>query len=884
MTLLHRLASIVRGIVKRDRAERDLHDELQAFVDMAAADQMRDGVAPDEARRRAVLQLGGVEQAKERVRTSRHGWWLDEIGRDLRYALRMAFRDRTFTVVVVLTLALGIGANSAIFSLIDALMLRMLPVRDPRQLVLVEMGEPGRPEPHFSYAIARALSERGEVFATAAGFSGWPFTVGAPGSMAHVQGALVTGAYYETLGLNPAAGRLLTRADDEPGASLVAVISHGYWERQFANRPDAVGGTLTIGGVPVTIVGVSPRGFVGANVGARADITMAAAALPRLYPESASLLERGNFWLRVLARPAAGISIEQAAVRLNTAWPQIAEPLIAPQWPASRRQAMAASVFQLSPGGTGWASLRDQYTKPLFVLMGAVAVVLLIACANVASLLLARASTRQREMAVRLAMGASRSRVVRQMLIESTLLSLTGAAIGLALASIVGRLLIDMLSTGLFEVALDLGPNPRVLGFTAAAAIVTAIGFGLAPALQATAAAPASVLRADTRMSGPPSRLLPSLVVGQVALSVVLLVGAGLFVRTLRNLQLVDPGFASEGVLLVDFDARRTALSPDVLDEVRRVSGVVSVSVSTHTPLSGSMWSEPAVPAGRPVPETDNALFVGAGPGFFEAMRTRLLAGREFTDRDGAGAPAVAIVNDAYAQRHFPGQNPIGQHLAATVRRERRDLEIVGVVGNTHATSLRAAPRPTVYVAYAQLTSNLPSTLVVRVAEPLAPTSEAIQQALQKHVPNAPLQVRPLSAQVGVQMVQEQMLAALASGLGFLALVLVAIGLYGLLGYRVARRTKEIGVRMALGAERRQVMRLVLGSAAWLVLAGLALGVPAALAASQWVESLLFGLKPTDRTVVGGALVVLFVTAQLAASLPAWRASRVDPLAALRHE
>jgi predicted permease len=290
------------------------------------------------------------------------------------------------------------------------------------------------------------------------------------------------------------------------------------------------------------------------------------------------------------------------------------------------------------------------------------------------------------------------------------------------------------------------------------------------------------------------------------------------------------------------------------------------------------------VPAGRPVPETDNALFVGAGPGFFEVMRTRLVAGREFTDRDGTGRPAVAIVNDAYAQRHFPGQNPLGQHLAATVRGERRDLEIVGVVGNTHAMSLRAAPRPTVYVAYAQLPSNLPSTLVVRVAGPLAPASEAIQHAVQKRMPSAPVQVRPFSAQVGVQMVQEQMLAVLASGFGALALGLVAIGLYGLLGYRVARRTREIGVRMALGAERRQVMRLVLGSAAWLVLVGLALGVPAALAVSQWVESLLFGLKPADRTVVGGALVVLLVTAQLAASLPAWRASRVDPLAALRHE
>jgi putative ABC transport system permease protein len=884
MTLLHRLASIVRGIVTRDRAERDLHDELQAFVDMAAADHVRDGTAPEEARRLAMLRLGGVEQAKERVRAGRHGSWLDEIARDLRYAVRMALKSPGFTLVVVLTLALGIGANSAMFSLVDALMLRMLPVREPHRLVLVEMGEPGSPAPHFPYAIARALAERGDVFATAAGFSGWPFTVGAPGEIVQVSGALVTGAYYETLGLHPAAGRLLTRADDEAGAALVAVISDGYWARQFASRPDAIGQTLTIGGVPVTIVGVSPRGFAGANVGERADITMPAAALPRVYPEAAALLERGNFWLRVLARPAAGLSIGQAAVRLNTVWPQIAEPLIAPHWSASRRQAMAASVFELSPGGTGWASLRDRYTKPLLVLMGAVAVVLLIACANVASLLLARASTRQREMAVRLAIGASRFRIARQMLIESTLLSLTGAAVGLWLAWLAGRVLLDFLGSGPVEVWLDLGPHPRVLAFTAAAAIATAIGFGLAPALQATATAPSSVLKADSKMSGPRSRLLPCLVVGQVALSVMLLMGAGLFVGTLRNLRSVDPGFAADGVLLVDFDARRTAVGPSLLDEVRQLPGIVSASVTTHTPLSGSLWSEPAVPAAQPIPETDNAFFVGAGPGFFDAMRIRLIAGREFTERDVVGQPAVAIVNEAYAQRFFANQNPVGQHLAASVRRKRTDLEIVGVVGDTHATSLRAAPRPTVYVAYGQLSSNLPSTLVVRVAGSLTPASAAIQQALQKQVPNAPLQVRELSAQVGAVMVQEQMLAGLASGFGCLALGLVSIGLYGLLAYSVTRRTKEIGIRMALGAERQRVMALVLRRAAWLVAAGLALGIPAALAASQWIESLLFGLKPTDLTVIGGALLVMFVTAQLAALLPAWRASRVDPLAALRHD
>jgi putative ABC transport system permease protein len=884
MTLLHRLVSVLRWLLRRNRAEQALNDELQAFLEMAAADNMRDDAAPDEAHRLAVLQLGGVEQVKEQVRTGRHGGGLDAIGRDIRYAVRMASRNPGFTLVVVLTLALGIGANTAMFSLIDALMLRLLPVRDPQQLVLVEMVGSGHTAPHFPYAIVRTLADRDDVFATAGGFSGWRFTVGPPGSVRHVQGALVTGGYYETLGLNPAVGRLLTRGDDEPGAPLVAVISHGFWGREFANRPDVVGQTLTIGGAPVAVVGVSPRGFVGTNVGESADITMPVSALPRVYPEAAPLLERGNFWLRVLARPAVGVSVRESTARLNAVWRQIAEPLIAPHWPASRRKAMADTVFQLSPGGTGWTSLRDQYTKPLLILMGAVAVVLLIACANVASLLLARASARQREMAVRLAIGASRFRVMRQLLIESTLLSLTGAAVGLALAWFAGRFLIGLLSTGPVDVVFDLTPNAHVLGFTLAAAIATAIGFGTAPALQATAAAPSVALKADARMSGSPSRLLPSLVIGQIALSVVLLVGAGLFVRTLRNLQSVDPGFVSEGVLLVDLDARRTALPLELLNEVRRIPGVVSASISTHTPLSGSTWSEPAVPTGQPVPERDNALFVGAGPGFFDVMQIRLLAGRAFTDRDAANRSAVAIVTDVFARRHFPNQHPVGEHLSASVRGELKELEIVGVAANTHATTLRAAPHPTVYVPYAQLTRDFPSTLTIRAAGPLGQIGAAIRQALQRHVPNTPIEVRALSEQVNARMVQERMLATLASGFGFLALVLVSIGLYGLLAYGVARRIKEIGIRMALGAERRRVIALVLRSAARLVLTGIALGVPVALGASRWVESMLFGLKPTDLATIGSAVMLLVITAQVAAYVPAWRASRVDPLAALRHE
>jgi len=884
MTLLQRFASIVRWIVHRNRAEADMDDELRTFVDMAAADNERDGHERSEARRLAMIDLGGVEQVKERIRVARHGGWLDEIGRDVRYAARNCATNPGLTTVIVLTLALGIGANTAIFSLFDALMLRLLPVRDPQQLVQVRIGEPGKTDVHFSYPIARALADRRDIFSTAAGFSVWSFNVGAPGSVVVVRGALVTGSFYETLGVNPVEGRLLTRGDDEIGAPLVAVIGHGYWVRQFAARPDIVGQTLTVGGVPVTVVGVSPRGFVGATVGEIADITMPAAAVPRIQPDAARLLERGNFWLRVLARPADGVSAPQATTRLNAMWRQVSDTLISPGWPAFLRKRMAESVFELSPGGTGWTILRNEYRRPLLVLMAVVSVVLLIACANVASMLLARASSRQREIALRLAIGAGRARIVRQLLIESTLVSLMGSAVGLAFAWLTSRFLVTLISSGPFDVVVDLSPNWHVLGFTLALGIATALAFGTVPALQTTVADPASTLRADSRMTTQPSRLLPLLVSGQVALSLVLLIGAGLFVRSLQNVQAVDPGFKSEGVLLVDLNARQNPLPLDFLDDLRQVPGVVSASMSTHTPFSGALWSEAAVPAGQPVPERDNALFVGASPDFFATMQIRLVAGREFTDRDAADRPGVVIVNRAYAQRYFPNQNPVGQHLSATVRGQRRDLEIVGLVESAHAAALRNAPRSTVYVAYSQLSGNLPTTVTFRVAGSLAQTSDAIRRLLQTKVPNAAIEIRPLSAQVNATVNQERMMAALASGFGLLAVVLACIGLYGLLAYGVARRVKEIGIRVALGAEQRRIMTMVVKRAARLVLVGIVVGLPAALAASRWIESMLFGLKPTDVMTIAGAIGMLIITAHVAVYIPAWRASRVDPLAALRHE
>ncbi len=887
MTLLHRLASVVRWIIRRDQAERDLNDEMQAFVELSAAEKVRDGIPPARARRLAVLELGGVEQTKERVRTSRHGAWLDEAAQDVRYAVRVFRGHPGFTFVIVLTLALGIGANTAIFSLIDALTLRWLPVRDPQELVQVMLVPVGAETPaeSFSYPIANALADQRETFAGAAGFSSMPFDVGAPGATTRVSGAVVTGAYYETLGLIPAAGRLIARSDDTPGAPLVVVISHGFWSRQFAASGAAVGQQLFLNRVPVTIIGVGPPGFAGTNVGQVADVTITVAAFPRISPPAAPLLGAGNFWLRVLARPQEGVSIAHATARLNATWSQIAEGLIASHWPASRRKEMTGGTFHLAPGGTGWTFLRQTYVKPLFVLMAMVALVLLIACANVATLLLARASVRQREIAVRLAIGAGRGRIVRQLLVESTLLSLMGAACGIGLAWISGRFIVSLISDGPMQVTFDLTPNWHVLAFATAVALVTGIVFGVAPAIQATACGPSPALKDDARTSRSRSRALPTLVSVQVALSLVLLVGAGLFGRTLRNLQQFDPGFKAEGVLLVDLEANRTGVPPDLLDVVSRVPGVVTASVSTHTPLSGSIWSEPAVPAGQPLPERDTALFVGAGPQFFSAMGIPLLAGRDFTERDSSDSAGVAVVNERYAQRFFGGRNPVGEHLVAIVRNQKRDLEIVGLARNTRIASLRVNSPATVYVAYSQLAAgNFPSTIEIRAAGALGQVATAVRDAVQSRMPNAIVDVRPLSAQVSATMMQERMMATLAGGFGLLALTLSSIGLYGLLAYTVARRTREIGIRMALGAQRRRVVGLVLKGAARLVIAGIALGLPAAWAASRWVESMLFGLKATDPAAIVGSIVLLAAVAQLAAYLPAWRASRVDPLTALRHE
>jgi predicted permease len=855
--------------------ERDMQEELESLAGISEP-----------------WELGNVTRAAEEARAVWSWTRLEQLYGDVQYGWRTMRQSPGFTATAVLSLALGIGANTAIFSLIDALMLRWLPVRDPQELVQLKIQFPGAkgPDNSFSYPMTGALADQREIFAGVCGFSSTGYDVGSPGSLTRVSGAWFTGGCYKTFGLKPVIGRLLTQEDDQPGAPLVAVISYGYWERQFARNPGIIGQTITMGTVPVTIAGVSPPGFVGANIGSIADITMPIAAIARVNPASAGLLGGGNIWLRVLARPKSGVSISEAKARLAGAWPQIAERLIPPNLPPARKKAIVEATFEFASGGTGWSYLREIYRKPLLVLMAVVGLVLLIACANVANLLLARAAARQREIAVRLAIGAGRGRIIRQLLTESALLSSLGASMGIGLAWLGSGYLVTLLSSGPSQVAFDLTPNWRVLAFTSAVAIATGILFGLAPAFQTTAAGPTPALKEDARMSRSRSRLLSSLVSLQVALSLLLLIGAGLFVRTLQKLQSLDPGFRSEGVLLVDINGQRegyrdaalTAFYKELLDRVQQTPGVVSASISSFTPLSGGTWSEAVAPKGQPVPERDNAHFVAAGPRFFETMQTPLVSGREFTPRD-EGRPNLAIVNEAFARRYFPGQNPVGQYLSATVTRPPSDLEVVGVVKDTITDDLRRAASATVYVPYFQKPHPF-TTLEIRVVGPLSEASAAIRKELQPRLPSAVLEVRALTDQLGGTLVQERMMATLAGAFGVLALVLACVGLYGLQAYSVARRTKELGIRMALGAQRRRVVAMVVKGALRLVLVGVVLGLPAAWAASRWVKSMLFGLTPADPATIAGAALVLAIAALLAAYLPARRASRADPMTALRHQ
>jgi predicted permease len=834
---------------------------------------------------------------------------MQTLWQDLRYGARMLWKKPGFTLIAALTLSLGIGANTAIFSLIDAALLRTLPVREPERLALfgtgadsgVSIGFPRGKAELFSYPFYREARSRNQVFSDVAAVQSLPNRVygvvsGTGGDPEMLDARLVSGSYFSVLGVEAILGRAFTDADDQiPGGHPVAVASHAWWERRLGADPAAVGKTITIGSTVYTLIGVTPREFFGTTVGESPDIwiplAMEEQAPPGWKGRNNNLFQS----LYLIARLKPGVSIKQAGVEANLLFKQALQEYAGSQPSPERLRDIQQASVELTPAGRGLSELRSQFSEPLRALMAVVGLVLLIACANVANLLLARGAARRKEFAMRLALGAGRLRLIRQLGAESVLLAALGGSLGLIIAWWGSQALVWMASTGPQPLPLDVTPNARILGFTLFASLLSAIIFGMAPALRATRFELIPALKdggGDAAMTR--SLLGKALVVAQVALSLLVLVGAGLFVRSLINLRNVDTGFNQQNVLLLqpatdsvgykDDDPRLSALYRDVEEKVSAIPGVRAAAFSLFSFNQGT-WNNPITVKGGapPVRETPFIMNNVVGPGFFTAMNLPLILGRPFGPQDTRTSPKVAVISEEMARRFFP-QSPLGKLYRMGTSGQGEEIEVIGVVKDAKYESLREEPKPMAYYPYSQRDWYLGNFEVRFSGEPGAIVS-AVRQAIKEVNRNLPIaEVAMFSEQVDRSLVQQKLIARLSSFFGLLALLLAAIGLYGVISYSVTQRTREIGIRMALGAERRNVLRLVIGQGAKLALIGVLAGLGASWALTRWIESLLFGVSPTDRMTFVIIALLLIAVALLACYIPARRATKVDPMVALRCE
>jgi predicted permease len=830
------------------------------------------------------------------------GWHLG----DVRFGFRQLRLNPTFTLVAVASLALGIGANTAIFQLIDAIRLRSLPVGKPQELAYIDFvkgshrgGWWSTRSANFTSNLWDSVRRQQQAFSAMIAWSAQRFNLSQEGKARYAEGLFISGDFFNVLKIPAAVGRVFREEDDQAGCgSPGAVISYAFWQGEFNSDPQVTQRTVRLDGRPFPVIGVAAPGFFGVEIGNRFDVAIPICADPFFWEQGKGRIPTPTgWWLSLMGRLKPGWTIERANAQLQAASPAIMRETLPSSYRAEMAKGYLANKLIVTEGATGVSQLRSRYQDPLWILLATTALVLLIACANLANLLLARASVREREIAVRQAIGASRTRLVAQLLSESLLLALLGMAVGVVLAEILSRGLVAFLATPENQMFVGLQFDWRVTGFTAGLALVTCLLFGLVPALRATRVAPASVMRASGRgLTAGRERfsLRRALVVIQVAMSLVLLAGALLFVRSLQKLLSIDPGFRPEGIVDVSVDYRAAHFPKERMSEIRRETleklraqtGASAAGQVGMTPVSGSGWDQNVWADGSAGPRVD-ALFNRSGPGYFRTMGTAFVSGRDFDDHDNLTAPKVAIVNEQFAKQIFHGKNPIGLFFRREESADKPDsvLLVVGLVRNTKYYELREDFQPIAFVPEDQDEDPGPGgNFVLRTNAPLGEFYRTAERAVAQVHPGLAIEFSVLTNQIKSSLMRDRLMAALAGTFGLLAGALAVLGLYGVIAYMVARRRNEIGVRIALGASRGSVIALVLREAALLLAVGLTLGTAVAAWAGQAAASLVYGMTPHDPVTLGGAVALLAAVALCASYAPAWRAARLQPMDALRDE
>lgn len=906
--MISRLRALWNNVFRRKQLDSDLDEELSVYAELVAADKVRSGISPEEARRDTRREMGGVEQIRQNVRDTRIGVSLERLAQDLRYGVRVLRKNPAFTLVTIATLAMGIGANTAMFSLLDQIVLSLLPVKQPERLVRVTIAGNNFGNTYgadrISWPMFEDLRDQNKVFSGM--FCSFPtlVTVGYGERADQASAELISGSYFSVLGVDAVLGRTIGHDDDNvPDSKPVVVLSYSFWRDYFNRDRTIIGRTIALNGHNMTVIGVAQPGFDGVEIGNLAQMFVPIMMKTEMTPQSDGLKDRRHrlAWVKAFGRLKPGTSTQLAESSLQPLLHGILEMEVElpdfRQFNDEERQEFLRNRIELLPGSD--SSLSNYMRRPLWILIALTGAVLLLACANLANLMLARATAREREIAVRLAIGAARNRIVRQLMVETLLLSGVGAALGMALAFLADRLLLRMYlpANQAAEFVVSPIPDSRVVALALCMLLVTSLAFGLMPALRGSRTQIVTPLQersgAGSAASVPLRRMF---VVVQVALSLLLLVGAGLFVRTLRNLRNLGPGFPIDHLLEFTVNPSLSGYSREQTEsffehmnvDLQTMPGVSAVGLSTMPLFEGYAWQNAVIGEKfSGAPQQEQPVLNNVGPNYFSTLGIPILEGREFTDQD-RGPVKYAVINQSFAKRYLPDGNPIGRRFGLVDDQNpsaQPDIQVVGIIPDTKYRDMRETPPPQAFFPYFQDAKSRFMTVYLRTLGDPHLLEGQLQERMRHFDPHVPIVgLQTMDDQIGWSLRTERMVASLSAIFGGLALMLAVIGLYGVMAYTVTRRTREMGIRIALGATRPQIVGMVMREASVMVLAGVSVGAALAFASANLIRSQLFGLKAHDPWTFLGASLSLAVAAGLAGLIPAVRASSVDPTNALRQE